>query len=56
MTDTRPLTRIAVIGAGASGLATLAQLKEVYSRPKVAAETRVEIVGFESRDGVGGIW
>ncbi|KAL1407807.1 monooxygenase [Vanrija albida] len=54
--DTRALTRIAVIGAGASGLAQIAQLKEIYGRDAVAAETRVEIVGFEARDGVGGIW
>jgi hypothetical protein len=46
--------RIAIIGAGSSGLAQLKQLLDAFSRPGV--ESRLEVVVFESRSEIGGVW
>ncbi|ORY29327.1 hypothetical protein BCR39DRAFT_532347 [Naematelia encephala] len=51
-----PITKIAVIGIGSAGLAQLKQAKDAFNRPQVASRTRLELVGFESRDDVGGLW
>ncbi|KAK8861227.1 hypothetical protein IAR55_002046 [Kwoniella newhampshirensis] len=47
-------TRIAVIGAGSSGLAQLQQLLETWKRDEV--RTKLEVVVFEAREDVGGVW
>ena len=48
-TSLPPLTRVAVLGAGALGLASLGQLVD----GGVAQE---QIVAFEAREDVGGLW
>ncbi|WWD16875.1 hypothetical protein CI109_101307 [Kwoniella shandongensis] len=50
-TDT---TRIAIVGAGSSGLAQLEQLLEVWARDEV--KTKLEVVVYEAREDVGGVW
>jgi cation diffusion facilitator CzcD-associated flavoprotein CzcO len=50
------VVRVAVIGIGSAGLAQLKQLKEAYARPAIADDVELELVGFESRADVGGIW
>jgi cation diffusion facilitator CzcD-associated flavoprotein CzcO len=56
MSDGRPVTRIAVIGVGSAGLAALKQAVDAFSRAEVASRTRLELVGFETRNEVGGLW
>ena len=46
--------RVAVIGAGATGLVNLKFLLQVFRRPDV--EDELEIICFEKSDGVGGVW
>jgi cation diffusion facilitator CzcD-associated flavoprotein CzcO len=46
--------RIAVIGAGSAGLAQIKQILDAFSRPGV--EKQLELVAFETRDDVGGLW
>jgi hypothetical protein len=48
------MTTIAVIGAGASGLAQIKQAIDAFARPE--SPTEALIVGFESKDQVGGVW
>lgn len=48
------LKKVAIIGAGASGLAQVKQLVDTFGRPKV--EDELEVVVFESREEVGGVW
>ena len=48
------VTRVAVIGAGSSGLAQLKQLLDAFSRPLVRSQ--LEVVVFESRPEIGGVW
>ncbi|WRT65333.1 uncharacterized protein IL334_002276 [Kwoniella shivajii] len=50
----KPMKRIAVIGAGASGLTQIQQLLEIWQREEV--NTDLEVVGFEVKDDVGGVW
>ena len=47
-------THVAIIGAGASGLAQLKQLIDAFSRPNV--KSRLKVTVFEKRDQVGGVW
>ncbi len=51
---THSLTRIATIGAGTSGLAQLKQMLDASARPEV--KSRLEVVLYESRGEVGGVW
>lgn len=51
---TRQVKRIAIIGAGATGLVQLKNLLDVLSRPEV--EYELEVVVFESKSEVGGVW
>lgn len=50
---TMPLPRIAVIGAGAAGLA---QAKQVLDAFRIPQGPGVELVVFEARRDVGGVW
>lgn len=50
----KPVIRVAVIGAGASGLVQTQQLLEAWSRE--AVKTKLEVVVFEAREDVGGVW
>jgi cation diffusion facilitator CzcD-associated flavoprotein CzcO len=54
--DKRQVVRVAVIGIGSAGLGQLKQLKDAYARDDVKDQKRLEMVGFETRDDVGGIW
>lgn len=54
--DPRPVVRVAVIGLGAAGVAQVAQLLGAFARPEVSQRVRLEVVGFEARDTVGGVW
>lgn len=51
---TRPTKRIAIIGAGSSGMVQLKNLLEVFRRPEVKYE--LDVVVFESKPEVGGVW
>ena len=48
--------RVAVIGIGSAGLCQLKQLKEAFARPEVRSGKCLELVGFEGRSDVGGLW
>lgn len=48
------MTRIAIIGAGASGLSALKYCLEVFAREDVSAE--LEVCVFEKQSEVGGVW
>ncbi|ODN83922.1 hypothetical protein L198_07619 [Cryptococcus wingfieldii CBS 7118] len=50
----KPVTRVAVIGAGAAGLAQLQQLQEAWERGNV--QSKLELVAFETKEDVGGVW
>ena len=50
----KPTKKIAIIGAGATGMVQLKNLVEVFSRPEV--EYGLEVVVFESKSEVGGVW
>ncbi|ODO04555.1 hypothetical protein I350_05159 [Cryptococcus amylolentus CBS 6273] len=50
----KPVTRVAVIGAGAAGLAQLQQLQEAWQRGNV--QSKLEVVAFETKEDVGGVW
>jgi cation diffusion facilitator CzcD-associated flavoprotein CzcO len=54
--STRKVTRVGIIGAGASGLAQLKQLLEAFSRPEVKSRTELEVIVFEKQAEVGGVW
>ncbi|WWC60060.1 uncharacterized protein I303_102623 [Kwoniella dejecticola CBS 10117] len=50
-------TRIGIIGAGASGLAQLQQLLEIWEeRKEVTGRSKLEVVVYETKDDVGGVW
>jgi len=51
-----PVVRIAVIGVGSAGLAALKQAVDAFSRPEVAKRVKLDLVGFETRSEVGGLW
>jgi cation diffusion facilitator CzcD-associated flavoprotein CzcO len=52
--------RIAVIGAGPAGLAQAKQAIDTFNSERYAAKTiqprKLELIVFESRDQVGGVW
>lgn len=54
--DRRQVVRVAVIGIGSAGLGQLKQLIDAFEREDVRRTKRLELVGFETRDDVGGIW
>jgi cation diffusion facilitator CzcD-associated flavoprotein CzcO len=51
---TKPIKKIAIIGAGPTGLAQLKNLLEVSKSPKAKYELQVKV--FESKPDVGGVW
>jgi cation diffusion facilitator CzcD-associated flavoprotein CzcO len=51
---TKPIKKVAIIGAGPTGLAQLKNLLEVSKSPKAKYELQVRI--FESKPDVGGVW
>ena len=51
-----PTVRIAVIGVGSAGLAALKQAVDAFSRPEVVKRVKLDLVGFETRSEVGGLW
>jgi hypothetical protein len=53
---TRKVVRIAIIGAGASGLAQLKQVLDAFNRPDVQGRTDLEVVVLEKQSEVGGVW
>lgn len=55
MTSKRTV-RVAVIGAGSAGLAQIKQLLDAFHRPDVSDRLSLELVAFEKRDDVGGLW
>jgi cation diffusion facilitator CzcD-associated flavoprotein CzcO len=56
MSEQLQTVRIAVIGVGSAGLATLKQAVDAFNRPEVAKRVKLDLVGFETRDEVGGLW
>jgi cation diffusion facilitator CzcD-associated flavoprotein CzcO len=50
----KPVKRIAIIGAGATGLVQLKNLLDVFSRPGVGHD--LDVVVFEIKSEVGGVW
>lgn len=48
------VTRVGIIGAGSAGLAQLKQVLDAFRRPNVGS--KLEVVCFEARDEVGGVW
>lgn len=52
MSDQRATTRVAVIGIGSAGLGQLKQTQDAFAR----AGRQLELVGFEMKDEVGGLW
>jgi uncharacterized protein with NAD-binding domain and iron-sulfur cluster len=51
-----PTVRIAVIGVGSAGLAALKQAADAFGRPEVAKRVKLDLVGYETRSEVGGLW
>ena len=49
-------TRIAIIGAGASGMSALKWCLETWARDDMKGRTELQIVVFEKQDEVGGVW
>lgn len=57
MTDpTASRKRIAIIGAGAAGLAQAKQVLDAFSTSSAGLPDGVDLVVFESRNDVGGVW
>lgn len=52
--DTRPVKRIAVIGAGAAGIAQAKEILEAFQHGK--SEFQADLVVYESRSKIGGVW
>jgi cation diffusion facilitator CzcD-associated flavoprotein CzcO len=52
--DTRPVKRVAVIGAGAAGIAQAKEILEAFQHGK--SEFQVDLVVYESRSKIGGVW
>lgn len=50
------ITRVAVIGIGSAGLGQLKQTRDAFARAEVREQKALELVGFETRDEVGGLW
>lgn len=53
--DTRPFKKIAVIGAGAAGLAQAKQLLQAFEFGS-GSPFRLHLVVFEAKSQVGGVW
>jgi cation diffusion facilitator CzcD-associated flavoprotein CzcO len=51
---TKPIRKVAIIGAGPTGLAQLKNLLEVSKLPNAKYELQVKM--FESKPDVGGVW
>jgi len=51
---TKPIKKVAIIGAGPTGLAQLKNLLEVSKLPKAKYELQVKV--YESKPDVGGVW
>ena len=51
---TRPIKKVAIIGAGPTGLAQLKNLLEVSKLPNARYELQVKV--YESKPDVGGVW
>jgi cation diffusion facilitator CzcD-associated flavoprotein CzcO len=51
---TKPIKKVAIVGAGPTGLAQLKNLLEVSKSPKAKYELQVKV--FESKPDVGGVW
>lgn len=51
---TKPIKKVAIIGAGPTGLAQLKNLLEVSKLPKSKYELQVKV--YESKPDVGGVW
>lgn len=57
MTDpTASRKRIAIIGAGAAGLAQAKQVLDAFRTSSSGLQDGVDLVVFESRNDVGGVW
>jgi cation diffusion facilitator CzcD-associated flavoprotein CzcO len=56
MSPSLPVTRVAIIGAGSSGLATLKQVVDAFARPEVKQRTSLDVVVYEAKSDVGGVW
>lgn len=52
--DPRPVKRIAVIGAGAAGIAQAKEILQAFQHGK--SEFQVDLVVYESRSKIGGVW
>lgn len=56
MSSDIPTVKIAVVGVGSAGLAALKQAVDAFTRPEVIKRVKLDIVGFETRSEVGGLW
>ena len=56
MSEELQTVRIAVIGVGSAGLAALKQAVDAFDRPEVVKRVKLDLVGFETRSEVGGLW
>jgi hypothetical protein len=56
MSEQLQTVRIAVIGVGSAGLAALKQAVDAFNRPEVIKRVKLDLVGFETRNEVGGLW
>lgn len=56
MSPSLPVIRVAIIGAGSSGLATLKQVVDAFARQEVRRRTSLDVVVYESKSDVGGVW
>lgn len=52
--DNRPVKRIAIIGAGSSGIAQAKQVLDAFAYGK--SEYKADIVVFEAKEKIGGVW
>ena len=50
--EARPTKRIAIVGAGAAGIATLKAIMDLDEEVRRGWD----VVAFEEREGVGGLW
>ena len=56
MSEDIQTVRIGVIGVGSAGLAALKQAVDAFNRPEVVKRVKLDLVGFETRSEVGGLW
>lgn len=55
MSAEKKVVRVAVIGAGAAGIAQAKELVNAFAHPD-ATNQQLELVVFEARHAVGGVW